>query len=234
MKIKTLLSILILAFFAIIGGGSKEEDSLTIGVILSVICIIICIAGAIYKVKSDQEEKEKKRMDLIRQLEEKSKQEDCYKNQKLMFISRNGNPDKTIIIKENDINSEINVYINTKLVFILGKQYKFGDILSCTYDDNKTTIKGKISSVTDSGTGSTIGRAVVGGVIAGPAGAIIGGTTSSKYTRYTQEDDKIIHDYTVLINVNSISEPIIRINTGEDGKLTNDIVGLMNVIIRRK
>ena len=49
-----------------------------------------------------------------------------------------------------------------------------------------------------------------------------------------QEKDVTYHDYTVIINVNSITNPIIRITTGEDGKLTNDIVGLMNVIITRK
>ena len=34
--------------------------------------------------------------------------------------------------------------------------------------------------------------------------------------------------------MNSISEPVIRIHTGERGKLTNEIVGLMNVIISRR
>ena len=48
------------------------------------------------------------------------------------------------------------------------------------------------------------------------------------------EYDKTEHDYTVIINVDSISEPVIRIHTGRDGKLTNEIVGLMNVIISRK
>ena len=46
--------------------------------------------------------------------------------------------------------------------------------------------------------------------------------------------DRTIHDYTVIINVNSISNPVIRVHTGERGKLTNEIVGLMNVIIARK
>ena len=57
---------------------------------------------------------------------------------------------------------------------------------------------------------------------------------AKKNTEYIQEDDKTFHDYTVIINVNSIAEPIIRIHTKEDGKLTNEIVGLMNVIISRK
>ena len=34
--------------------------------------------------------------------------------------------------------------------------------------------------------------------------------------------------------MDSIAEPIIRIHTGENVKTTNEIVGLMNVIISRK
>jgi hypothetical protein len=79
-----------------------------------------------------------------------------------------------------------------------------------------------------------LGRSVVGSVLGGTAGAIIGGTTAQQKTEYIQEDDRTIHDYTVIININSISNPVIRIHTGRDGKLTNEIVGLMNVIISRK
>ena len=70
--------------------------------------------------------------------------------------------------------------------------------------------------------------------MAGPAGAIIGGATAKKHTEHIQGKSFTFHDYSVLINVNSISEPIIRINTGRRKELANEIVGLMNVIISRK
>ena len=79
-----------------------------------------------------------------------------------------------------------------------------------------------------------IGRSIIGDVMAGPAGAVIGGTTGKKQTEFTQGNDYTVHDYTVIININSISDPIIRIHTGKDGTLTNEIVGLMNVILSRK
>lgn len=76
-----------------------------------------------------------------------------------------------------------------------------------------------------------IGRAVVGGVLAGGAGAVIGGTTAAKdtVTVATHANDTVIHDYTVVINVNSFSNPVVRIPLGKDK--VNEIVGLMNVII---
>lgn len=107
-------------------------------------------------------------------------------------------------------------------------------ILCLVLSDNPQVIKGNITAVTKSKNGSVIGRAIVGDVVAGPAGAIIGGTTAKKNTEFIQGNDRTIHDYTVIINMNSIVEPIIRIHTGEDGRLTNEIVGLMNVIISRK
>ena len=153
-------------------------------------------------------------------------------------MDKHGVPDTTIFWKDYDINSEINVYENQKKVFIMGKEYSFSDILSCTFTDNPTTIKGKMTAISNSkgDNGNTIGRAIVGGAIAGPAGAIIGGTTAKRQTQteYKQDNDVTYHDYTVIINVNSITNPIIRIHTADDGKLTNDIVGLMNVIITRK
>lgn len=154
------------------------------------------------------------------------------------FKNNGGVSDKCIVIKKFDINSEIHVYESPKIVFILGKKYKFSDIISCTFSDKQSIVHGQVTatSTTKSRTGSTLGRAVVGGVVAGGAGAIIGGTTGKKNTEtiYHQEDDKVIHNYTVVVTVNSISNPIIRINTNDNGSLTNEIVALMNVIILNK
>ena len=159
---------------------------------------------------------------------------DTYNKQKKILIEENGTPDKTIVIEEYDFNAEIHVYESKKNVFILGNKYNFNDIISCTFSDSPTTIKGKINATTKTNTGSMLGRAIVGDLVAGPAGAIIGGSTAEKNIEFIQENDTIIHDYTVIININSISNPIIRVHTGKRGGLTNEIVALMNVIIARK
>lgn len=236
MKVKFFLSTLVLLMFSLLGGGSLEEDGSiagwfwTIVIIVAVLFVFAFIMGGQEEAKR-KEEVEQRRQKRKRELESKTEEYNALKQQ---FLSDNGNPDKTIVVSELDLNSEIHVYEDSKKVFILGKEYSFKDIMSCTFSDNPRIVKGKVTAITKSKNGNVIGRSIVGDVVAGPAGAIIGGTTAKKHTEYIQEDDKTIHDYTVIININSISDPIVRIHTGQDGKLTNEIVGLMNVIISRK
>jgi hypothetical protein len=236
MKTKSIFSLLILLVFAILGGGSLDENGNISGWVWGiVVCFVFLFIIALALANAEEEKrKEKQEQARLKRYERLKAQTEEYETLKQQFLTTNGTPDKTIVIDELDLNSEIHVYESSKRVFILGKEYAFKDVMSCTFSDNPRVIKGKITAVTKSNNGSVIGRAIVGDVVAGPAGAIIGGTTAKKNTEYIQGNDKTIHDYTVIININNIVEPIIRIHTGEDGKLTNEIVGLMNVIISRK
>lgn len=229
MKAKSILSSVILIVFAILGGGSvKTIETMFWVMVIGPIVLIsaILIWGQIQKEKK-KEKQEKER------LERESKQAE-YIAQKKQFLAENGTPDKTIVVRELDLNSEIHVYEHSKKVFIMGKEYTFKDVLACSVSSQERIEKGNIISVTGSDNGSVAGRAIVGGIIAGPAGAIIGGSTADKRTEISQDDDKVVRDYTVNITMNSITDPIINIHTGEDVKLTNEVVSLMNVIIANK
>ena len=118
---------------------------------------------------------------------------------------------------------------------MLGNEYSFSDILNCTAEDDYKVIKGKTeyTSQTKAKNGSTVGRAIVGGVLAGGAGAIIGGATAKKETKTIahQKDDIIIHNYTIVVNVNSLTNPIVTIPLKSDKAKMNEIVGVLNVII---
>lgn len=236
MKSKLILSSLILLAFAILGAGSFDEHGNIAGWVWMIVVVIVIffIIMMIVSFQEEEKRKEKKEQARLKREEKLKAQTEEYETLKQQFLTTNGTPDKTLVIDKLDLNSEIHVYESSKRVFILGKEYAFKDVMSCTFSDNPRVIKGKITAVTKSKNGSVIGRAIVGDVVAGPAGAIIGGTTAKKNTEFIQGNDKTIHDYTVIINMNSIVEPVIRIHTGEDGKLTNEIVGLMNVIISRK
>ena len=59
------------------------------------------------------------------------------------------------------------------------------------------------------------------------------GTTGKKQTEIKQEDDVTVHDYTVYVNVDSISNPVETINVGNNANLANEILGLFNIIISR-
>lgn len=131
------------------------------------------------------------------------------------------------------VDSAIIVFEHRSLVRVMGRMYDFKDIIGVSLSDDQRIVHGQTVSSTKTSTGSMIGRAVVGDLVAGPVGSIIGGSTASKNTTVTRGDDSVAHDYTILINVNSISNPVIRINTWNDDELTNRILGLFNVIVER-
>ncbi len=184
--------------------------------------------------KKEEEREEKLRLEKARKQAEKEKQEQIYNSEKEKLIEKYGEPDKTIVVEELNLSKEIIAFGKVNRIWLLGKDLPMGDIISCTFNDNQRIEKGKVSYETKTSTGNMAKRAVVGGVLLGGTGAVIGGATAKKNTVVNQENDKLIHDYTVIININSLSDPIIRIPLGKDGAKVNEIVGLMKVIINRR
>lgn len=162
---------------------------------------------------------------------------EIYANKMEALINTCGQPTKVIQIESNHFDKQIIVFEEHNLIRILGKEYKMNDILDCTYDDSSYVKKGDIvsNSTTKTSTGSMLGRAAVGGAVFGTAGAVLGGATAKKNTTTVSKQgaDETIHNYTVSITVNSLSSPVIKIECGKKLDLVNEIVGLMNVIIKR-
>ena len=236
MKFKIFLSTLILSVFGLMGGASVDENGSLSGWVWIVIIgiVVAVIAGCMQSSAEEKKKRVKAAADREKRLAREAEQKARFEEWSSKYLSENGTPDKTIIIKPNDEMEIIHVHEGKKQVYLQGKMYNFKDFINVTFTDSPTIIKGKTTATTKSNTGSTVGRAVVGDVLAGPAGAIIGGTTGKKTTEFQHENDRVIHNYTVVVNINSISTPIVRINTGTDGKTTNEIVGLINVIIARR
>jgi len=210
--------------------------------VLGTILVLIVVFVIIALMVSIQKDNEKREEILNKSQELKTKREEdlktiiipAYNESRTKLIDKNGRPTKAFILEQYNLNKEIIAFEESKRIWICGRDYQMKSILSCTFTDDVKVIKGQITSTTKTNSGNMVKRAVVGDVLLGGAGAIIGGSTASKSTITMQEDDKIYHDYTVVINVDSLSEPIIRVHVGSDGKTVNEIVGLMNVIINRK
>lgn len=215
------------------GGASVEpiDTFITQGIITLLVLGLGCLCLAYFLEKQGKKEEERERQI---KLSKQAEAEEMYKSWLEKYTEEHGNPDKIINIKDNDTEQIIIAHESSRKLYILGSFYKFEDVLNCSFSDSPKVIKGTIKAVSSSDTSSMLGRAVVGDVIAGPAGAIIGGSTGKKKTEIQQASDETKHDYTVLINLNSIAKPILRIHIGENGTLTNEIVALMNVIIARK
>ena len=218
-------------------------------IIAMVLFIIFAVYGAIeseeakqkYEKKRAELKKKKEEEEAAKKLEEEKKKQQ-YDEQVTLLNTEVGVPDKTIIIEPLDINKEIRAYSSLEKVTILGKDYDFASILSCTFTDDSWVEKGE-TTLTSTGSaktdnGNMLGRAIVGGVVAGGAGAVIGGSTAKKNTQSTsvvqQGKDTLHHNYTVLISVKDIANPLIRIPLGKKGNVVNDIVALMNAIIASK
>ena len=163
--------------------------------------------------------------------------QEIYVNKMKDLISELGEPTKLIPIEPDNFTKQIIVFEDKKILHILGKEYKMSDILGCSYNDSAYVKKGDIisTSTTKTDTGNMVGRAVIGGALLGTTGAVIGGSTANKNTTTVskQESDRLIHNYTITINVDSLTSPVITIECGNRIDLVNEIIGLMNVIIKR-
>ncbi len=210
----------------------------TLGIILSVFAVGVIIL-VIYT-NNEERKSAEERQDRI--YAEKAKKENelqtviipAYNTSLQELVKKYGSPTKSIVIEKYNLNKEIIVFEEAKRIWICGNDLPMRSILSCTYSDSPVTTKGKITSTTNTNNSNMVKRAVIGNVLAGEAGAIIGGATASKTTVLTQGSDKVFHSYTVIINVNSLTDPIIRVPVKEEGKLVNEIIALMNVIISRR
>lgn len=240
-KKRHLVSAIALISFGVLAGGSiitGELYELWYWGIGFALIFVIGLAISVNKEKEKQEERERRREEAKeRRRKELDVKKRDYELKKKEQIAKMGEADKVISLEEYDINQEIAIFGKTEKIILLGKEYSFSDILECTYDDDLKIIKGKTEyiSTTTAKNGNTVGRAIVGGVLAGEAGAIIGGATAKKKTKTLvhQKNDIIVHNYTVIINVNNFANPIIKISLRSDKDKLNEIVGLLNLIIKR-
>lgn len=123
------------------------------------------------------------------------------------------------------------------LILLNEHVFNFKDIINYNLTDNSTTIQhhNTGTATTKTSTKSMVGRAIVGDVLMGGAGAMAGALTAKKNTEIHLGDTTSTtkHDYTIVVNVNSISNPVERLHLGEEGKIANEILGVLSVITTR-
>lgn len=135
---------------------------------------------------------------------------------------------------------EILANLTSELLIINGNLYHFEDILDCSLkvskeEDVQATEFSRAIYTTKTNTGSLIGRSLLGGAIAGPAGAIVGGMTATKTT--TTNDDftpKYVDDAFMTLTVNNITHPTEQIHIGSDRTEIANVESFFKIILSQE
>lgn len=125
------------------------------------------------------------------------------------------------------------VYEDSSHIIIKDIVCKFSDIISYELVNNTTVIYSSTESSSKTSTKNMLGRAVVGGVLLGGAGAIVGGATANRHTVTTEQSANTKNDFNIHLTINKISSPNLLIRAWDDENLARNLVALFSVIVER-
>ncbi len=152
------------------------------------------------------------------------------------LTAKYGAPDRVIRPENCTLNGYIALFVAHKILCISDVEFPFADIASYKLIDNYFIKNGEICGdiKTRTNEGSLIGRALEGAFWGGDTGAIIGGVTASKKTSVDihRDDDRLIHDYTLLVNLKGINREGIEMHLGNDWRLAAELEHLFDQIIK--
>jgi len=122
-----------------------------------------------------------------------------------------------------------------KIILIDNTPILFDSVLSYTLTDNQHTISTTTGSAeTSTSTGSIAGRALLGGVLLGGAGALAGAATAKKNTEInTTISHSTSHNYIIYLTIEDISNPQLILKFGSDDIAANKAASLFSIIIKR-
>lgn len=141
----------------------------------------------------------------------------------------NARYDDESIMRYNDIF----VMEQPKRIYFDKKGYNFSDILSCSiYDENQNDVP--VVQITRTNTGSMLGRAAVGGLTLGVAGAVVGALTAKQESISSTNDTPHVASYIVKIGVKSIENPTIILKYYRDKETAETVYAIIQAIIAMK
>ena len=129
---------------------------------------------------------------------------------------------------------------HAKKITINHNLYNFEDILGYKLTDDAQSIQ-HISSTsstaeTRTDTGNMLGRAAIGGIIGGTAGAIIGGATAKRNTTTVTPGasvtSEIKHNYRIDVTIDNLSHPLETILIGDNTEIANQVAFILEIIHR--
>lgn len=216
----------------------REISSGELYTIVYVVCL--CILGLLFACVLYIRGKNKRKQSELNRTKRNEKQHQIdalYEIYKTELANRYGSPTRTIniFISNDDGTSQhgdILVFQQYKKVIIGKKEYDFQDILNCfLYDENERNVT--INQTTKTKTGNMLGRAAIGALTLGAAGAVVGAVTANKESTSTV-DSSHIGAFIVKIGIKSIEEPAITLRFGNDKSKAEEVNALIQAIIAMK
>ena len=203
-------------------------------VFLGLVAIVIIIVVLYKKNKKEQEK-------IAIELKEIEKKQAFVNEQYNQFVrelrNKYGVIDRVISIMDYDndlieLHNDIFVFQDSKVVIINKTKYDFSDIISCSIlDENQRNTP--VSQVTKTKTGNMLGRAAVGALTFGVAGAVVGAVTAEKEST-TNEPPIYMGSYIVKVGVKSIKEPMLVLKFSSDKSKAEEVYALIQAIIAMK
>ena len=182
----------------------------------------------------------RKKEEKIKMLKEERRRKSKidFEKHKSELIEKFGQPDKIIDLNTPDEYIKdrlITIFAKSSTICIGRRELLLQDIVSFKVVDNYQIIHGDMEGEfkTSTNTGSLVGRSVLGATLGGPTGAIIGASSASKTTnaKCLQENDMLIHDYTLFIGIRSFEKPMIEIHIGDRYRLASETEIIFNNIL---
>lgn len=221
--------------------ASEKNDYIFKVVLVIIVCVALFFLGRMFfnAYKKEQEEEkaelEAERKRRIKKQTEVDNRNEEYKNQlkaKYGTITRilpNTRYDNDLIKQYDDII----VFEESQKIIISKKEYNFSDIISCSmYDDNHKDVPP--TQVTRTSTSSMLGRAAVGGLTLGVAGAFVGAITAKTESSPLLNSSNNNASYIVKIGIKSIEKPTITLQYGNEKSRAEEVYAMMQAIIAMK
>lgn len=164
--------------------------------------------------------------------EKNDKLKEEYEQEKEQFIEKYGELTREFNFPSDDlfkipkVSESVFVFEKSKKIIIGNECYDFEDIVECRLIDK---LQGETILTTKTSTGSMLGRAVVGGVLTGGVGAVVGAATAKQKTIAKPTGNS---DFEIMLSVNSIKNPIVKIQCGKYADLANELYAILNLIIK--
>ena len=221
-----------LLLFIVFGafGESTELGILCLSIYLFVFIALFKYASN-KKQEEEEEEEEKAENERKYIARQKAAAENRLNARIREVVQKYGSPDKLIKIGEYRY---IAAFAKYQILCISDTEIAFNEILSAKIIDNYEIEHGEINGtdITTTSTSSLLGRSAAGAIIGGGTGAIIGALSASKYTtvNYTQANDKVIHDYVLIINLNRFNSSTIKVRIGNDWKMASEVEHIIDLI----